>query len=464
MNDRQKIALGLAGLILVGSALSFGPSAISVTQKIQNLQSAFEARDFQLQADLLTDLAEENPWWKVLWESSGETYFQLGAYDQAIDSYENARDKNSLSETGWIRLGEAYQMTGNFKAAESAWGMVQQDPDALMRLAGLYQDQGELNAAINAWNQYLSLTEDPEEGVYYQIGLLLAVESPADAVFYLEQGGTRYPAGPRIARAIRNTLAEERAYQLMVSGQALAAEKHWELAVQAFKKAAALRPDYAEAYLYWGEALQHLGEQDSDPLELLERGIALDNQSPLANMFLGLYWGRLGSHRQALDYFTLAEQVWPDQPDLLVEQGRSLGALGELESALTKYQNALEAAPEDPLYYRQLAEFCLLYSYQVRDLGLPAARMAVQLDDQAPANLDLMGQVLLDLDDQMNAVQFFQRALDVDPAYAPAHFHLGIYYSTREETDLAVYYLQQVMIHAHNPALKDQAARLLASY
>jgi tetratricopeptide (TPR) repeat protein len=100
----------------------------------------------------------------------------------------------------------------------------------------------------------------------------------------------------------------------------------------------------------------------------------------------------------------------------------------------------------------------------VKKLGLPAARLAVQFDDRNPDFLVSMGQVLLALDDEMNAVKFFQRALAVNPSFATAHFHLGIIYSNRNDNDLAVYHLQQVLLYADNLSLVDQTERLLSIY
>jgi len=292
----------------------------------------------------------------------------------------------------------------------------------------------------------------------------MAAERPPDALPYLDQSAEEFPAATEIAGAIRESLSGEQAYQYVITGQALAAADFWQLAVYDFEKAAALRPDYMEAYLYWGEALQHIPKPASDPKEILEKGLALDDQAALANTFLGLYWQRQGSHDLALEHFQIAEKAWPEQPEIYVEQGRSLAALGEFESALEKYQKAIELAPQADIYYRQLADFCVLYSYQVREIGLPAARTAVQLDDQDPANQDSMGQVVLALDDQMNAIRFFLKALDVDPAFAPAYYHLGILYSVRDDPQTAVYYLEQTVIFAENPALRDQAENLLSSY
>jgi tetratricopeptide (TPR) repeat protein len=293
---------------------------------------------------------------------------------------------------------------------------------------------------------------------------MIAADTPPKALVYLDQVSAEYPEAGIVAAKIRDALQEEPAYQLMSAGQALAAINHWRLASFAFEKAISLRPDYPEAWFYWGESLQQIENPTADPQEVLQQGLDLDEDSPLGNLFMGIYWQRIGSHATALDYFGVVESLWPDRADVLVEEGKSLAALGDLESALLKYQAAIELHPEDPDYYRMLAEFCLNYAFQVREAALPAARLAVQFDPLNPANLDVQGQVLLALGDEINAIRFYNQALAIDPTYATAYYHLGILYSVREEVDLAVYYLNQAVAYSKNPALTDQAQRLLSSY
>ena len=465
MNESQKIALRLVLLVLIGSLLSFVPVANSVTEKTLKLQSAFSADDYQKQAEILVSLAEEIPWWKALWESAGDAAYLAGDNDLAKIAFEHADQQGILSDQGRFKLGEVFLKAGEQDSAEDIWQDFGNNPAAVEKLANLYQDQGNYAAAVEEWQTYFSLNEN-EVSVdqLYHIGLITAAHEPDQALVYLDQAIDTNPAAGVISEAIRGSLSEESAYQFVTTGQALASIGEWRLASHAFEKAANLRPDYLETWAYWGEALQHLEDPSRDPLEILEKALAVDDRSPLVNMFLGLYWQREGSHDKALDYFGKAEQAWPDHPDVYVEQGRSLAALGELETAVEKFQQAIELNPLDATYYSQLASFCITYSYQVRERGLPAARLAVQFDGQDPEILDVMGQVLLDLDDEMNALKFFQRALEADSSYAPAYFHLGIIYSARDNNELAIYYLQQVMLYSDNLSLIDRAERLLSSY
>jgi len=465
MNDRLKIALRFVLLILIGSSIGFSPSAISVTENTRKLRLAFAAEDYSSGAEILIDLAEENPWWTSLWESAGNAAFLGGDYSTAITAYENATLKNELSQGGQIKLGQAYLQLGDQEMAIETWQILEESSLALKELALFFEGIGEITRAIEVWHQYLTQSEDgntPE--LIYHFGLLIAADTPPKSLPYLDQVREEFPEAAGIATAIRGTISEEPAYQYATAGQALAAINQWNLAAYAFDRATALRQDYQEAWLYLGEALQHLDQPWDDILDVLETGLALDEDSPLANLFLGLYWQRQGSHQTALDYFQVVRDIWPTNADVWVETGKSLAVLGELNAALEKYQEAVELAPLNSEYYNQLAEFCILYDYQVKEIGLPASRIAVQLKPADEVSLDVLGQVLLMLDDNLNAVKFFQMALESNPAYAPAHFHLGIYYSAIEDVERTVYHLQKTLNYTENPALFDQAERLLANY
>jgi len=463
MNESLKTALKLALLILAGSALGFGPTVISVTQNAQKVRTAFDAEDYQAGATYLIDLAEENPWWTALWESAGRAAFLAGDYSLAKEAYLEAYQLGELSQEGQVDLGTTLLFLGDSEEAESTWLELPDSPTAMKHLADLYEEEGDLSRAIEFRSNYLALLEgSPETGELYYLGLLIAADTPPKALAYLDQASLDYPNAGVVAEKIRDTLQEEAAYQLISSGQALAAIDQWRLASFAFEKAVALRPDYPEAWFYWGESLQHIQDPPEDPKEVLQEGLELDEDSPLGNLFMGIYWQRSGSHAIALDFFTVVETLWPDRADVLVEQAKSLAALGEVEEAFLKYQAAIELYPQDPVYYRTLAEFCLVYAYQVREAALPAARLAAQFGPQDPANIDVLGQVLLALGDEINALRLYLEALELDPAYAPAYFHLGILYSVQEKEDLAVYFLRQAIALSKNPALTDQAQRLLS--
>ncbi len=465
MDDRLKIALRFVLLLLIGSLIGISPSAYSVTENTRKVRLAFAAEDYSTGAEILIDLAEENPWWTTLWESAGNAAYLGGDYPTAKNAYKKALQKNDLSIEGQIKLGQTYLQVGEQVLAVETWQALEDSSQALEELALFYEGNGEITRAIEIWHKYLTLSADGSTSdQIYHFGLLIAADTPPKSLPYLDQSREEFPEAAGVASAIRGAVSEEPAYQYVTAGQALAAINQWNLAAYAFDRATSLRQDYQEAWLYLGEALQHLDKPGEDVLDVLETGLALNEDSPLANLFLGLYWQRQGSHPTALDYFQVVADLWPANADVRVETGKSLAALGQLNAALEKYQEAVELDPLDGKYYNQLAEFCVLYDYQVKEIGLAASRIAVQLDPSDEVSLDIMGQVLLALDDNQNAVKFFQMALESNPIYAPAHYHLGIYYSAYDDSERTVYHLQQTLKYTENPALFDQAERLLSNY
>jgi len=465
MDDRLKIALRFVLLLLIGSLIGISPSAYSVTENTRKVRLAFAAEDYSTGAEILIDLAEENPWWTTLWESAGNAAYLGGDYPTAKNAYKKALQKNDLSIEGQIKLGQTYLQVGEQVLAVETWQALEDSSQALEELALFYEGNGEITRAIEIWHKYLTLSADGSTSdQIYHFGLLIAADTPPKSLPYLDQSREEFPEAAGVASAIRGAVSEEPAYQYVTAGQALAAINQWNLAAYAFDRATSLRQDYQEAWLYLGEALQHLDKPGEDVLDVLETGLALNEDSPLANLFLGLYWQRQGSHPTALDYFQVVADLWPANADVRVETGKSLAALGQLNAALEKYQEAVELDPLDGKYYNQLAEFCVLYDYQVKEIGLAASRIAVQLDPSDEVSLDIMGQVLLALDDNQNAVKFFQMALESNPIYAPAHYHLGIYYSAYDDSERTIYHLQQTLKYTENPALFDQAERLLSNY
>ena len=100
MNDRLKIVLRFVLLILIGSLIGFSPVAFSVTENARKVRLALAAEDYAAGAGLLTDLAEENPWWTSLWESAGNAAYHGEDYRMAKSAFEKALQLKDLSIAG----------------------------------------------------------------------------------------------------------------------------------------------------------------------------------------------------------------------------------------------------------------------------------------------------------------------------------------------------------------------------
>lgn len=348
--------------------------------------------------------------------------------------------------------------------ALAMWAQEPDSPQAAKRRAELQQSLGRYPAAVQSWEEYLSLVEEADPGVHYSLGLLLTALEPVDALPHLNRAARAYPPADALRRTVGEVVDQEPAYRLVVAGQGLAAIDRWALAAVAFEKALDLRPDYAEAWAYWGEALQHVPGEEHDPLLALEHALELAPDSALPHMFLGTYWQRQDDHKQALEYFQEAAELSPENPDVYVELGKSKAVMGDLEEAINQYQKAIQIQPDSADYHRLLAQFCVNFHFRVKEEGLPAARRAVELSGDSPHSLLVMGRVLSEVGDIQNAKKFYIRALEQDPDFSFAHLQLGITYLNLDQKDLAETHLKTVLQLDASPVLKKQAQAILSTF
>lgn len=453
--------------------LGIAPRDQDLTRRLQH------AREASLPAAVAEDLVwigEFEPWRTDLWELAGMFALQGNQPQAAIDCLERARGLGELSPKGYLSLGDAYQQLGNQQAAQTFWraALDQGAPaqEVYERLLATHRAQDDY-AAVIADLQALTALNTADASLRYLLGVYLATQQPEAALAHLAQAGEMDPSlKPRaeaLVSAIRSARrADDPAYTFLEVGRALAALGEWKLAAEAFLQAAEQRPDFADAWAYLGEARQQniaqgeaLAEQG---LAELERALDLDARSLAANTFMALYWERRAEYERALQVLRAITAIYPDNPALQVELGRALALTGDLAGALQAHQRATELAPRNADYWRLLADFSVRHEYQVRQVALPAARQAAALNPDDPANLDMLGQALLILQDLTSAERAFQRAVQVDAEFSPAHVHLGLAYILRGERTRA--YQKWVQVLQADPAspAADQARRLMRNY
>lgn len=419
------------------------------------------------------------PWRVDLWDLAGRYSLRAGDQELALKQLRYAEQAGRLTPRGYLALGDILRLRGDLQGAESAWQVALErgspGEETYQRLLNLHRATGDYTASIQDLRTLIDLRPG-EADYHFQLGLMLATQDPEAALAYLTTAGELEPDLAAAGGVIERSLSSARstgdpAYLLLVSGRALADLGEWELAAQAFRQATRVQPDYAEAWAYLGEAEQQAAAHsraEVGPLdetvgrEELGRALALAPNSVAANLFQAIYWQRRESYEMALVYLHQAAELEPDNPVVLAEIGNTLAQLGNYGEALEYYQQAVDLAPRDPAFLRALTLFSMRYDYRLNELGLPAARSAVLLNQEDPASLDVMGQVFTRLGDLYSAERFFDRALQIDPGYAPARLHLGLVYSlTGEEARAMEQLLLARTLSRDEPQIADQANRLM---
>lgn len=485
MNQRFSIGLWprliLLGICIASLGVSPHPHAFSKALE----QAAFMRREgLPSQASqALAQAAQLLPWRADLWEQAGSYALQAGEAQTAIEYFRRAWRADpvkGLSASGWLALGDAYCLKDDMAEAIRAWqagmGRYGRTKEGYQRLAQAYLALGDYTSAVPTL-QFLADLDMEDAQARYRLGLLLAARRPEEAGKHLEQAAqldARYKlAADEIRRSLLSArFADDRAYTLLAVGRALASLNEWNLAIEAFHQAVQMRPDYAEAWAYLGEARQHYGvgavqlasRSTSDGLQELETALQLDPNSLAAHTFLALYWTRQSRYDQAKETIQKAAALDPENPALLVQLASIQAASGELYNAYETYRKAIELSPYDPIYRRSLIEFAIEYDFEIETIALPMARQLAARFPKDPQNQDLLGRLLLKQGDLTSAERFFRRALELDPLYAAAHMHLGLIYALRGERVAALNELDMAISLASGTPTAAQAQRLIEMY
>jgi tetratricopeptide (TPR) repeat protein len=447
-----------------------------VTRYLQEGKLAQSFESYQSASTSISKAAGFYLWRADLWKQAGLLALQGNHPQDALEYLGKAAALGDPSPEVQVAIGDAYFQVGDSSRAIQSWQEAQsatgiEDGEILNRLLKVHQSQKDYAAMAANLQQLIALNPN-EASLYYQLGLILAATQPESAVAYLEQAARLDPQLSEPANIIRRSintarLSDEPAYSYMLAGRALAGLDEWELAVEAFHQATLARPDYSEAWAFLGEARQHLPpaeEQQAHSLIELEKAYQLNPESLAANSLLALYWQRLQQYELALEYLENAARLDPSNPSLAVEIGNILANMGNLPEAQASYQKANDLAPNEPLYWRALAEFAIRHQIQIRELALPAAQQAYDLDPKDPSSLVVLGEVYYFLEEYDRAHQYLQEALNIDPHFSLAHLQIGLNYLVQGDTQQAAQSLLQARELAPNTAIAEKVDRLLDEY
>jgi tetratricopeptide (TPR) repeat protein len=190
-------------------------------------------------------------------------------------------------------------------------------------------------------------------------------------------------------------------------------------AISSYQKAIALDPKFAEAYVNLS-ALQLDAKDAEGALVTIEQGLKNTDEADLyLNRAIALE--TLGKKEQALAAYAAAVKHIPDNLSLRVTYAQLLASSGKKEDALTELRRVRDSG--DP-------KLLAIAAIEARQLGAFADCVAIL--DRAIAQKDLAplhvrrGMCREDLKDDAGAKNDYERAIAMDPKFAPAHYYLGV--------------------------------------
>jgi Flp pilus assembly protein TadD len=172
-------------------------------------------------------------------------------------------------------------------------------------------------------------------------------------------------------------------------GKAYINTKQFDLAIPPLQKALALKPDQAGAHFYLGIAYAQMG-QDAEALKEFEAEIPLSPNQDSAYSNAAAIYEKQGNLDKALEYYKKASEIAPNRPELHASMASIYEKKGDQAAAQAEYKALGEADP---------------------------AHAAVTWFN--------IGAIAKNNDRNDEAIKAFQKAVELDPAYAAAHKELG---------------------------------------
>jgi tetratricopeptide (TPR) repeat protein len=463
----MKKTFGLTHVLILLTLLTLilSPRPIAGYRDLEAAARFDAVGDYVQAAQTYASAAARIPWMPYLWEKAGVNALQNGETENAISFFNQAAGHGAISKNGWLFLGNAHQMRGDLSLAMKAWEQALPLAAAYNNLASAERALGDFARAIETFRTALALEPD-KASAHYALGLLLAATAPEQAMPELMQAAQLNHLLEKPVQGLRTALntallSDDRAYQFVVSGRALAALGEWDLAAEAFRRAVAQRPDYADSWAWLGEAEQ---QQGRDGIPEIERALALDPGSAMVQGLYGMYLQRQRQPADAMAAFQKAAALEPNDPAWQMALGSASVQTGDLVSAYGYFLHAVELAPDDAVTWRALAAFSVNNAVDVATTGLPAAQKLIELAPDDWQSYDLAGQAQFFREDYTSAITYFKKAINLAPTQAAPALHLGLACMQAGDRTTAHSYL--VLAQTLDPTGVDgwQAGRLLEQF
>ena len=306
----------------------------------------------------------------------GVLFESRNLYDAAADTYQQA-----------IRIKPSYSLIN-------------------LLLGRTYAKLGFHRKAISCYLEMIRMqTEDPE--TLYELGLLFKNnDRKLEAIAFLEEAVYR---------------KDDYAQAYYVLGTLYEFQQD-EMALEAFKKAVALNPNFWQGHISQGRTYDRLGN--------LNEALAAYNQAlqvipeNISKYFVhsqrGEIYQKLNHWQEAAAAFEEASQLKPEDEETLLKLGLVYGELNRNQDAIITFHKAIQLSPNNAKAYYELARI----HYKLGQLT--------------------------------NAVAVLQRATHLKPDFAEAHNKLGEAYSKLE--------LYRKAAEAHRRAVILRPAEFIFSY
>jgi tetratricopeptide (TPR) repeat protein len=195
-------------------------------------------------------------------------------------------------------------------------------------------------------------------------------------------------------------------------GIVLSEQREAEQAIDHYRRAVDLRPDYAEAHYNLGRLLVEQGQLD-DAIAHYEKAVAINPADAEAQNNLGVTLFGIGRADEAIAHYRKALEIQPDYAEASCNLASALIAKGDFDGAIARYTACLAAIPDQEEARYNLAS-ALLRKGRIDEAIIQYQKVLETHPDSADAHANL-GSALLAKRRVRDAITEYTKALQIAP-------------------------------------------------
>lgn len=265
----------------------------------------------------------------------GETHFQAGKIQFAVDAYRKAAELEPNNSTVWAELARIQTYSSN---------LLTTDAQKIQRLQEAIQSAEkavEINPDDSTAQAILSLTYDWYSNPVY------AGEESEDYVFKAEQAS---------AKALQ--LDSNNVLAVAFRAEIYMRQLRYNEALDFAERAVAMDNTSFDAYRVYGFVLESQGGRYDEAIEAYKKAAEINPNLTFIYLSIGVNYRQLQKYDEALEYFALAARINENleiaDPIPYLGIARTYSQIGEFFIAARNVMRALEITPTDPYVYSQL--------------------------------------------------------------------------------------------------------------
>ena len=194
-------------------------------------------------------------------------------------------------------------------------------------------------------------------------------------------------------------------------------------AIQSYKSAIKIKPDYAEAHNNMGHALNSKGDQVG-AIKSYAQAIKANPAYVAAHNNMGLVQKDRSNFKLAIKSFNQAIKIKPDYVEAYNNMGTTLQDKGDLEGAINCYNKALSIQPDYSEAHFNMGIALNEKNDQVAAIN--SYKQAIKIQPDYADALNNMGVAQNSQGDPEAAIQSYKSAIKIQPDYVDAYFNLGV--------------------------------------